>query len=69
MKKEYDLSIMKSRPNRYAKELQNQITIDTDENVIEYFKKMALKTNQSYQELISSYLKECVNSKRKLNFS
>jgi len=66
MREEYDLSQMKSRPNPYAKQLQRQITIDTDIGVIEYFKKMAQKSGLSYQNLINLYLKDCVNSNREL---
>jgi hypothetical protein len=68
MKDEYDLSKMKSRPNRYVGELQKEISIHTDTNVIEYFKTIAQKSNKSYQELISSYLKECMLSKRDLGY-
>ena len=66
MKEEYDLSQMKSRPNPYAKYLKTQITIDTENSVIEYFKDMAKKSGISYQNLINLYLKDCVNSHRKL---
>jgi len=67
MKEEYDLSTMKSRPNPYVNRLKREITIETEESVVEYFKKIAQKRNTSYQELISSYLKECMNSNRELS--
>ena len=66
MREEYDLSQMKSRPNPYAKQLNRQVTIETEVNVIEYFKKMAGKSGISYQNLINLYLKDCVNSNREL---
>ncbi|MFK5976495.1 MAG: antitoxin [Sulfurovum sp.] len=66
MKKEYDLSQMKSRSNPYAKQLNRQVTINTEVSVIEYFKKMAKKSGTSYQNLINLYLKDCVNSNREV---
>ena len=66
MREEYDLSKMKSRPNPYAKQLNRQVTIDTEISVIEYFKEMAKKSGISYQNLINLYLKDCVNSNREL---
>jgi uncharacterized protein (DUF4415 family) len=66
MKKEYDLSKMKSRPNPYVTHLNKEVTIHTDNNVIEYFKKMAKKSGVSYQNLMNLYLKECVQSNREL---
>jgi hypothetical protein len=59
---------MKSRANPYANRLKREITIETKESVVEYFKKIAQKCNTSYQELISFYLKECVNSNQELSY-
>ena len=66
MKKEYDLSRMKSRPNPYAKRLKRQVTIRMGVNVIDYFKEMADKTGIPYQNLINLYLSDCVESRRTL---
>jgi len=66
MKSEYDLSQMKSRPNPYAKRLKRQVTIRMGVNVIDYFKEMAKATGIPYQNLINLYLRECVESHRKL---
>ena len=66
MKEEYDLSKMKSRPNPYAKRLKKQLTIRMGIDVIDYFKAMAAQTGIPYQNLINLYLRECVQSKRKL---
>ena len=41
MKKEYDLSKMKSRRNSYAAKLKRQVTIRMGDDVIEYFKQMS----------------------------
>ena len=66
MKKEYDLSKMKSRPNPYAKRLKRQLTIRMGMDIIDYFKAMASQTGIPYQNLINLYLRECVISQRKL---
>ena len=64
MKPEYDLANMKSRPNPYAKQLKQQVTLPLGINVIEYFKEKAQEKGISYQELINLYLQDCVVSKR-----
>lgn len=69
MKKEYDLSKMKSRKNPYAKKLKKQITLRIDPDVIEYFKEMSVKTGVPYQSLINMYLQDCAKSGRELNLS
>ena len=66
MKKEYDLSRLKSRPNPYAKRLKRQVTLRMGVDVIEYFKEMAEKTGIPYQNLINLYLTDCVQSRRNL---
>ncbi len=66
MKKEYDLSQMKSRPNPYAKHLKKQVTMRLGTDVIEYFKNMAESTGVPYQNLINMYLKDCAASRREL---
>ncbi|MCW8966250.1 MAG: BrnA antitoxin family protein, partial [Candidatus Pacearchaeota archaeon] len=48
MKKEYDLSNMKSRKNPYAKKLKKSVTMRLSEDVIEYFKKMAEDSGVPY---------------------
>jgi len=66
MKKEYDLSKMKSRRNPYAKRLKKQLTIRMSVDNIEYFKTMSEQTGIPYQSLIDLYLRDCVASERKL---
>ena len=65
MKKEYDLSKMKSRKNPYAAKLKRQVTIRIGEDVISYFKKMAEETEIPYQTLINMYLRDCMDHHRK----
>jgi uncharacterized protein (DUF4415 family) len=60
MKKEYDLSKMKSRKNPYAAKLKKQITIRMGGDVVAYFKALAEETGIPYQSLINLYLRDCV---------
>ena len=65
MKKEYDLSKMKFRRNPYAKRLKKQITIRMGVDVLDYFKALADETGIPYQNLINSYLRDCVVNQKK----
>jgi uncharacterized protein (DUF4415 family) len=69
MKKEYDLSKMKSRKNPYASKLKRQVTIRMGDDVISYFKGMAEETGIPYQSLINPYLRDCVAHDRKPDLS
>lgn len=69
MKKEYDLSKMKSRKNPYAAKLKKPVTIRLGEDVIEYFKQMAEDSGVPYQSLINLYLRDCVVQHRKIDIS
>ena len=68
MKKEYDLSKMKSRKNPYATKLKKQVTIRMGMDVIDYFKNLAEETGVPYQTLINLYLRDCVATERKPDF-
>ena len=68
MRKEYDFDKMKGRRNPYAKHLKKQVTIRIGVDVIDYFKDMAEETGVPYQNLINLYLRDCVQSNRKLSF-
>ena len=67
MKKEYDLTKFKSRPNPYAKRLKKQVTLRIRPDVIDYFKDLAEETGIPYQSLINLYLQDCMNAHRKPN--
>ena len=67
MKKEYDLSKMKSRKNPFAQRLKKQVTIRMGVDIIEYFKAMSKETGIPYQNLINLYLRDCVQAERKLH--
>jgi uncharacterized protein (DUF4415 family) len=67
MRKEYDFDKMKGRRNPYAKHLKKQVTIRIGVDVIDYFKNLAEETGVPYQNLINLYLRDCVQSNRKLS--
>ena len=69
MKKEYDLSKLRSRKNPYAARLKRQVTIRMGDDVIGYFKEMAEVTGIPYQSLINLYLRDCVAHERKPDLS
>lgn len=64
MKKEYDFTNGKKNP--YAKMLKKQITINLDEEIIEYFKSLSMKSGIPYQNLINLYLLDCVKNKKEI---
>ncbi|MBP3380941.1 MAG: BrnA antitoxin family protein [Ruminococcus sp.] len=67
MREEYDFS--KARKNPYAKKLKQQITINIDTEVIDFFKQMSSTSGIPYQTLINLYLSDCANQNRKINIS
>jgi predicted DNA binding CopG/RHH family protein len=69
MKKEYDLSKLQSRKNPYASKLKKSVTIRLSEDIIGYFKEMAIESDVPYQSLINLYLRDCVLHRRKVDIS
>jgi len=69
MRDEYNFAEMEGRKNPYASRLKKQVTIRLGEDVVEYFKKMAVETGIPYQNLINLYLRDCVVNGRKLAMS
>lgn len=67
MRKEYDFSKMKGRRNPYSKKLKKQVTIRMGVDVINHFKKMSEESGIPYQNLINLYLRDCVQSNRKIS--
>ena len=67
MKKEYDLSKMKSRKNPYASKLKKPVTIRLSEDVIDYFKSMSEESGVPYQSHINLYLRDCAKQHRKVD--
>ena len=51
--------------NPYAKRLKKQITINIDNDTIEYFKQLSVESGIPYQTLINIYLTDCAKNRRK----
>jgi uncharacterized protein (DUF4415 family) len=66
MKSEYDLSKMRSRRNPYASKLKKPVTMRLSEDVVAYFKSMAVDAGVPYQSLINLYLRDCVTQHRQV---
>ena len=66
MREEYDFS--NARKNPYAARLKKTITINLDENVIDYFKKESGNVGVPYQTLINMYLKDCMVNERHISW-
>jgi uncharacterized protein (DUF4415 family) len=65
MREEYDFS--ESIQNPYAQHLKKPVTIRLGLDVIEYFKDLSQESGIPYQTLINLYLKDCVQSQRRLS--
>ena len=65
MREEYDFS--KSTRNPYAKKLRKAVTIRLGVDIIEYFRTISEETGIPYQTLINLYLRDCAQSKRRLD--
>lgn len=67
MRNEYDFSNAKTQS--LQQKTKKQITINIDENTIDYFKVQAENSGIPYQTLINLYLSDCVTQKRELQLS
>lgn len=67
MLEEYDFS--NARKNPYVKKVKKQITINLDQETIDYFKTQSDQSGIPYQTLINLYLSDCVAQKRELHMS
>ena len=67
MREEYDFS--KGVKNPYSKKLKKQITINVNEEVLDYFKTLSNEIGIPYQTLINIYLLDCVRNNKKLDFN
>jgi uncharacterized protein (DUF4415 family) len=65
MREEYDYS--RSTRNPYAKKLRKAVTIRLGVDIIEYFRAISEETGIPYQTLINLYLRDCAQSKRRLD--
>lgn len=66
MRGHYDFSKMKGQKNPYLSRLKPPITIRLDKNTVDYFKSMANEIGMPYQNLINLYLRDCVQSHKRL---
>ena len=64
MMNEYDFFFF--WPNPYVKKLKKQITINLDNDTIEYFKGLSQSTGIPYQTLINLFLADCAKNKKQL---
>ena len=65
MKDHYDFS--QSVKNPYWKDLQEPVTLQLKEDVLNYFKQLSEETGIPFQNLMILYLQDCVKKQRKLN--
>ena len=64
MRDEYDFSDAKKNP--FAKKLKKQVTINIDNDTVDYFKTQSSVSGIPYQTLINLYLSDCASQNRKL---
>ena len=69
MREEYDIAKLNPRKNPYASHLKRQVTINIDNDTIDYFKAESEKSGLPYQTLINLYLSDCAAKKRKLQLT
>ena len=67
MKDEYDFS--QAVKNPYAKKVKQQVTINLESDVVNFFKQMAGSSGIPYQTLINLYLADCMKNNRRLHLS
>ena len=65
MRKEYDIKNLNPRKNPYTSSNKKQITINLNENVIDYFKDQSKTYGIPYQRLINLYLIDCMDKELK----
>lgn len=64
MRDEYDIEALNPRKNPYTQKLRQQITINIDSDIIDFFKNMAATSGIPYQTLINLYLADCVKQNK-----
>lgn len=66
MREEYEIENLNPRKTPYTKHLKKQVTINLNNETIEYFKEMSSQSGIPYQTLINLYLTDCAQHHRKL---
>ena len=69
MKKEYKIEELNPRKNPYTSRLKKQVTINIDNDTIDYFKAQSEESGLPYQTLINLYLADCASNRRKLKLN
>ena len=69
MREEYDIENLNPRRNPYVKRLKKQITINIDNETIDFFKEQSEESGIPYQTLINLYLSDCAKNKKQLQMS
>ena len=69
MREEYDIENLNPRKNPYSKRLKKQITINIDNDTIDFFKEQSEESGIPYQTLINLYLSDCAKNRKRLQMS
>ena len=69
MRAEYDIEKLKPKKNPYSKRLKKQITINIDNDTINFFKDQSEDSGIPYQTLINLYLSDCAKQNKRLQLS
>ena len=69
MREEYDIEKLNPRKNPYTNRIKKQVTININEETIDYFKNLSEQYGLPYQTLINLYLTDCANNKRELQMA
>ncbi len=69
MKAEYDIEKLNPRKNPYSNRLKKQVTINIDNDTIDFFKSQSEESGIPYQTLINLYLSDCAKQKKRLRMS
>ena len=69
MTEEYEIEKLNPRKNPYTKRLKKQVTINIDQEVIDYFKQLSEQSGLPYQTLMNLYLLDYANHKRQLQLT
>ena len=69
MREEYDIKNLNPRRNPYVKKAKKQITINIDNDTVDYFKGLSESSGIPYQTLINLYLSDCAARQKKLHMT
>ncbi len=64
-----EIDFSNSYPNPYVGKTRKRITINIDNETVDYFKEESKRTGVPYQTIINLYLAECVGKEKHLTFT